>query len=80
MYPLDRDPGLAKVSIAATKHHKQKQVKEESVYLADTSIWLFIIERSQNRNSNVAGTWRQELMESIWMVMLTGLLSMAYSV
>ena len=41
----------------------KKQVGEEKVYLAYTSTLLFITEGSQDRNSNRAGTWRQELME-----------------
>jgi hypothetical protein len=35
--------------------------------LAYTSISLFIIKGTQVRNSNRAGTWRQELMQSPWM-------------
>jgi hypothetical protein len=31
-----------------------------------TFISLFIIERSQDRNSNRVGTWRQELMQRPW--------------
>jgi hypothetical protein len=41
----------------------EKQVGEERVNSAYTSILLFIIEGSQDRNSNRAGTWRQELMK-----------------
>jgi hypothetical protein len=44
----------------------KKQVGEERVYLAYTSILLVIIKRSQDRNSNRAGTWRQELMQRLW--------------
>jgi hypothetical protein len=36
---------------------------EEKVYSSSTSISLFIIERSQDRNSNRTETWRQELMK-----------------
>ena len=36
------------------------------VYLAYTSTSLFITEGSQDRNSNQAGTWRQELMQEPW--------------
>ena len=39
----------------------KKQVGEERVYLASSSILLFII-KGQDRNSNRAGAWRQELM------------------
>jgi hypothetical protein len=52
---------LVRVSIAAMKHHDQKQVREERVYLAYIFIALFIIKGSQDRNSNRAGTWSQEL-------------------
>ena len=44
----------------------KKQVGEERVYLAYTSALLFITEGSQDRNSNRAGTWRQELMQRPW--------------
>ena len=44
----------------------RKQVGEGRVYLAYTSILLFITEGSQDRNSNKAGTWRQELMQRPW--------------
>ena len=44
----------------------KEQVVEESVYLAYISILLFIIEVSQDGNSNRAGTWRQELMQKPW--------------
>ena len=36
------------------------QIGEERVHLAYISTLLFIIEGSQDRNSNRAGTWRQE--------------------
>jgi hypothetical protein len=36
----------------------KSQVVEERVYLGYTYILLFIIEGSQDRNSNRAGTWR----------------------
>jgi hypothetical protein len=39
---------------------------EERVYLAYTSISLFIIKERQDRNSNRAGNWRQELMQRPW--------------
>jgi hypothetical protein len=44
----------------------KKQVEEERVYSAYTSILLFIIKGSQDRNSHRAGTWRQELMQRPW--------------
>ena len=43
-----------------------KQVGEEGTYLAHTSILRFIIEGSQDGNSNRAGSWRQELMQRPW--------------
>jgi len=41
----------------------KKQVEEERVYLAYTSTSLLLIKRSQDRNSDKAGIWRQELMQ-----------------
>ena len=46
---------LVRVIIAAMKHHDQSKFGEERVYLAYTSISLFIIEESQDRNLE-AGT------------------------
>ena len=54
---------LVKATIVVMKHHGQKQVGEERVYLAYTSISLFIIEGSPDGNSDRAGTWRQDLMQ-----------------
>jgi hypothetical protein len=56
---------------------------EERVYLAYASLSLFIIERSQDRHSNRAETWRQELMQRPWRsaalwLALYGLLSLLY--
>jgi hypothetical protein len=48
------------------KHNDEKQVVEERVYLAYTSISLFIIQGSQYRNSDKAGTWRQKLVQRLW--------------
>jgi hypothetical protein len=47
-----------------------KQVGEEGTYLAHTSILRFIIEGSQDGNSNRAGSWRQEL-TSYWLASKT---------
>jgi hypothetical protein len=44
----------------------KKQVGVERVYLAYASILLFITEGSQDRNSNAAESWRQELMQKPW--------------
>ena len=51
-----------RVFIAAMKQYDQKQAREEGVHLTYTNI-LFILKGSQGRNSNRAGTWRQELMQ-----------------
>jgi hypothetical protein len=40
-----------------------KATWKERIYLAYMSILLFIIKENQGRNSNRAGTWRQELMQ-----------------
>ncbi len=39
----------------------KKQVGEERVYSAYTSILLFITKGNQDRSSHMEGTWRQEL-------------------
>ena len=44
----------------------KKEAGEERVYLAYTSTALFIMEGRQDRNSNRAGTWRQDLMLKPW--------------
>jgi hypothetical protein len=41
----------------------KKKVEEERPYLAYTNVLLFILKRSQDRNSNTTRTWRQELMQ-----------------
>ena len=56
----------------------KRQVGEERVCLTYTSISLFVA-KGQDRNSNRAGTWRQELMQRTWRVLLTGLLPLACS-
>ena len=48
------------------KHHDQKQVQDERVYLPYVSILLFISEGAWGRNSSRARTWRQELMRRPW--------------
>jgi hypothetical protein len=57
----------------------KKQVEEERIYLHYIATALIIIEESQGRNSNRAGTWTQDLIHSHGWVLLTGLLPMAYS-
>jgi hypothetical protein len=44
----------------------KSQVVEQKVYLTYIFISLFIIKRSQDRNSSRAGTWRQELIKRPW--------------
>lgn len=44
----------------------QKQVDKERVPLAYTSILLFFIQGSQNKNWNRAGTWRHQLTQRTW--------------
>ena len=44
----------------------KKPVAEERVCSAYASTLLFIIKGSQDRNSNRAETWRQELMQRPW--------------
>jgi hypothetical protein len=56
---------LVRVSIPAQNIMSKKQVGEERVYLAYTSTLLFIT-RSQDWNSSMSGTWRQELMKRPW--------------
>ena len=43
----------------------KKEVGEERVYSAYTSTLLFITK--EVRNSHRAGTWRQELIQRLWM-------------
>jgi hypothetical protein len=55
------------------KHCGQKHLGKERGF-----IWLACpdsqsIEQSQDRNSNQVGTWRQELMQRPWRVLLAGL-------
>jgi hypothetical protein len=45
-----------------TKMH----IGDEKVYLTHTSTPLSFIKRSQDKDSNRAGTWRQELMKKPW--------------
>jgi hypothetical protein len=60
---------LVNLSVVVMKYMlspKKKQVEEERVYLAYTSKPLFTIKGSQSRNSNRAGTGRQELRQRPW--------------
>ena len=45
------------------KPHDLSKLGEERIYLDYTSILLFIIKESQDRNLNRAGTWQQEQMQ-----------------
>jgi hypothetical protein len=57
---------LVKVYIPAQNIMTKKQVGEERVYSAYTSMLLFITKGSQDRNSHRAGTWRQKLVQKPW--------------
>jgi hypothetical protein len=48
------------------KNHDQSNSGEGRVYLDYAFRSLFINEGSQGRNSNIKGTWRQELMQRPW--------------
>ena len=54
------------ITISVMRHHDRKQLGEDKVYLPGTSTSLCIIKWNQNKNSNQAGTWRQELMQRPW--------------
>jgi hypothetical protein len=47
------------------KHNDEKATWEERIYLTYTSISVFIIEGSRGKNSNMAETWKQELMQRL---------------
>lgn len=55
---------LVRASVAAMKHHDQKQTGEERVYLANPSALLLIINRNQGRNLE-AGTTQSRADELI---------------
>jgi uncharacterized protein Veg len=59
----ERTVVLARISMAMMKHHGQKELGEEWVYLPDTSTSLFIIKGNQDRNLKRAETWSQMLMQ-----------------
>lgn len=48
---------------AVKKHNDRKQQEEKSIYLLYSSISLFTIKGNQVRNSIIAGSLRQELMQ-----------------
>ena len=57
---------FVRVTLGVMKTMTKKQVGEKGFYLAHASTLLFIIEGSQGRNSNMAESWRQELMQKPW--------------
>ena len=57
---------LLRVAIADMRYHDLKQLEEERVYLAYNCISLIWHEGSRDRNSSRGGTWRQELMQTLW--------------
>jgi len=58
------------------KHHDQTNLERKGFIWLTTSDSVYY---SQDRNSSKAGTWRQELMQRPWGMLLTGLLLMACS-
>jgi hypothetical protein len=54
---------LLRVTIAVMRHQDQKQLEEERVYWIYISMSLFVVAGSQDRESNMAETWRRELMQ-----------------
>lgn len=54
------------MTFAVTKHHQHSNLGEKRVYLAHSFTSLFIIEGTQDRNSNRTETWRQELRLRSW--------------
>jgi hypothetical protein len=48
------------------KYYDQKASWEEKVNFVYASTSIFIIQGRQDRDLNMAGTWRQELMQSSW--------------
>ena len=62
-YPTILVPTCLRVSIAVMKHHVQKQLGEERVYVPHSSfIQQFVTKSNEGRNWSWTGTWRQELM------------------
>jgi len=53
------------VCIAAMKHHDQSKLGRKG-FVPLQFIQHCVTEGSQDRNSNRAGTWRQELMQRLW--------------
>jgi hypothetical protein len=57
---------LVGLTIGTVQYHDQKQVGEGKNPLAHKSTSWSITEWSQDRNANMIGTWRQELMQRPW--------------
>jgi hypothetical protein len=71
---------LVRITTAVMKHHDQSKLGRKGVFGLHryTATSLFILHRSQDRNSNRVGTWG-ELMQKLWRLLLTGLLLMTCS-
>ena len=54
------------VCIAVIKPYDQKQLEDKKFYFAYSSISQFIIKGRQDRHSDKARTWWQELMQRLW--------------
>jgi hypothetical protein len=63
--------------VCPIKHHEKKQSGEERVNLVYTSRLLFITKGSEDRNLDTAGTWKQELIQMLWRVLLVCFLCLA---
>jgi hypothetical protein len=73
--------GFCYIFVLAVKHYDQKQIEKERVYLVYVAMSLFIIERSQDRNSNRVGDLEAGAdCRGSGRVLLIGLLPMACSV
>ena len=58
---------IVRVTIAVRKHHDQRTIcGGKGLFGLDFHITLFLMEGSQDRNSDKAGTRRQELMQRPW--------------
>ena len=57
---------LARVTNAVIKYHDENNLRRKGFFLLMLPYQQLIIKGNQGRNSNWAGTWRQELMQSPW--------------
>jgi hypothetical protein len=55
---------LSWVYYCCDETHVQKQLGKKTAYLAYASTSLFIINGSQDRNSNQEATWKQDLINN----------------